>query len=61
MSELDALVDAVRRRDPVRRLACPCGGAVVLGGRPAPRYTCAICGVVHETLGALAVVPETPR
>lgn len=41
-------------------LGCPCGGVVVLGGAPAPTYTCAACGKVSR--GLLDLVPAAaPR
>lgn len=50
--EIATLAGAARRAEP-KPLRCPCGGAVELGGQPAPTYTCKACGRVAHTLAGL--------
>ncbi len=52
------LTAAARTSEP-RPICCPCGGDVVLGGEPAPTYTCEKCGAVTHTLMTLVPVAES--
>jgi hypothetical protein len=40
-------------------LCCPCGGRVLLGGSPAPTYTCDGCHTERHSLAELVI--HTPR
>lgn len=57
MSDVDDMLTAARvaraSTTGPKRLVCSCGGAVTLGGLPAPTYTCGACGDVQDDLASL--------